>query len=54
VEESRGLNVEKLGETLKKVFQENQRTAFLQGFVKPAVARILPEYSQKQLEAANG
>jgi hypothetical protein len=48
------LNVEKLGETLKKVFQENQRTAFLQGFVKPAVARILPEYSQKQLEAANG
>ena len=52
VEESRGLNVEKLGETLKKVFQENQRTAFLQGFVKQAVARILPESSaQKQLAA---
>lgn len=51
-EESRGLNVEKLGETLKKVFQENQRTAFLQGFVKQAVARILPESSaQKQLAA---
>ncbi|HAZ48224.1 MAG TPA: hypothetical protein DCZ55_28150 [Cyanobacteria bacterium UBA11371] len=52
VEESRSLNVEKLGETLKKVFQENQRTAFLQGFVKQAVARILPESSaQKQLAA---
>jgi uncharacterized protein len=52
LEKSRGLNVEKLGETLKKVFQENQRTAFLQGFVKQAVARILPESSVgKQLAA---
>jgi uncharacterized protein len=50
--ESRALNLEKLGETLKKVFQENQRTAFLQGFVKQAVARILPESSTpKQVEA---
>ncbi|MGB5962771.1 MAG: DUF697 domain-containing protein [Coleofasciculaceae cyanobacterium] len=38
-------NLERLGQKLQKVFQQNQRTAFLQGFVKATVARILPESS---------
>lgn len=39
------LNFERLGQKLQKVFQQNQRTAFLQGFVKTIVGRILPESS---------
>jgi len=31
-----GFNLENLGEKLQKVWQENQRTAFLQGFIKQA------------------
>lgn len=38
-------NLERLGQKLQLVFQQNQRTAFLQGFVKATVARILPESS---------
>ncbi|MGC1395385.1 MAG: YcjF family protein, partial [Coleofasciculaceae cyanobacterium] len=38
-------NLERLGQKLQMVFQQNQRTVFLQGFVKATVARILPESS---------
>ena len=35
-----GLNLERLTAKLKQVFQDNQRQAFLQGFVQQAVARF--------------
>lgn len=35
-----GFNVERLTAKLKQVFQDNQRIAFLQGFVKQGVARL--------------
>jgi uncharacterized protein len=38
-------NFERLGQKLQMVFQQNQRTAFLPGFVKATVGRILPESS---------
>ena len=44
----KGLNLEKLGQKLQKVFQQNQRTAFLQSFVKQAVARLSSESSQAE------
>ncbi|MBD1945701.1 YcjF family protein, partial [Coleofasciculus sp. FACHB-712] len=44
--EGRPLNLDQLRETLQKVFQQNQRVAFLQGFVKQAVARLVPESPQ--------
>ncbi|HCF27701.1 MAG TPA: hypothetical protein DEV81_11005, partial [Cyanobacteria bacterium UBA11049] len=44
-----GLNLDKLGQTLQKVFRQNQQVAFLQGFVKPCVKRLLPEAPQPQL-----
>lgn len=37
------LNLDKLGQTLQNVFQQNQQIGFLQGFVKQTVNRILPE-----------
>jgi hypothetical protein len=37
-----GLNLDKLGQTLQNVFQQNQQMAFLQGFVKQGVGRLLP------------
>ncbi len=37
-----GLNLDKLGQTLQNVFQQNQQLAFLQGFVKQGVGRLLP------------
>lgn len=43
------LNRDRLGKTLQKVFQQNQRTVFLQGFVKQAIARLSPE--SKAIEA---
>jgi hypothetical protein len=36
-------NFDRLGQKLQMVFSLNQRTTFLQGFVKTAVGRILPE-----------
>ena len=36
------INWEKLGLKLKQVFQENQRTAFLQGFVRQAMDHLSP------------
>lgn len=43
-----GLNLERLGEKLKQVFQQNQRGAFLQSFVPQAIASLLPESKQTQ------
>jgi hypothetical protein len=36
------LNIDKLGQTLQNVFQQNQQIGFLSGFVKQTVNRILP------------
>jgi len=41
-------NLDRLGQTLQKVFQQNQRTAFLQGFVKKVVGRLMPESRQTE------
>ncbi|WP_445635564.1 GTP-binding protein [Nostoc sp. DSM 114161] len=43
------LNLEKLRETLQKVFGQNQQIAFLQGFVKQGVKRLLPEVQQVEV-----
>ncbi|MDV2990812.1 MAG: hypothetical protein N4J56_000466 [Chroococcidiopsis sp. SAG 2025] len=37
-----GLNLDKLGQTLQNVFQQNQQVAFLHGFVKQSLGRLLP------------
>lgn len=37
---SRGFNGDRFGKMLQNVFQQNQRTAFLQSFVKSAIARL--------------
>ncbi|WP_366510874.1 DUF697 domain-containing protein [Moorena sp. SIO3F7] len=41
-------NPEQLTQKLKQVFQQNQRAAFMQGFVKQAVAHLIPKSSQPQ------
>jgi GTPase SAR1 family protein len=46
------LNLDKLGETLRNVFQQNQRVAFLQSFVKQGVARLLPESPQPEINGS--
>ena len=46
-----GLNLDKLGQTLQNVFGQNQQMAFLQGFVKQSVGRLLPQSPQPQLNA---
>lgn len=43
------LNLDKLGQTLQKVFQQNQQIAFLQGFVKHGVSSLLPKSTQPEL-----
>jgi GTPase SAR1 family protein len=45
------LNLDKLRQTLQKVFQQNQQMAFLQGFVKQGVKRLLPEAQQTEVVA---
>ncbi|TFI54156.1 DUF697 domain-containing protein [Mastigocladus laminosus UU774] len=45
-------NVEILGQTLQKVFQQNQQVGFLQGFVKQGVKRLLPEVAEGELIGA--
>lgn len=45
---NQAFNFERLKQNLQKVFQQNQRTAFLQGFVKQAVGRLLPASVQPQ------
>ncbi len=52
IAESRPGNLEKLGQTLQKVFQQNQRVAFLQSFVKQAAGRLMPESSQPEMTTA--
>ncbi|MEW6497205.1 MAG: DUF697 domain-containing protein [Cyanobacteriota bacterium] len=36
-------NLERLGQKMQAVFQQNQRMAFLQGFVKQVVGRLVPD-----------
>jgi uncharacterized protein len=38
-----GFNLDRLGQKLKAVFQQNQRAAFLQGFVTKAVSYLAPK-----------
>jgi hypothetical protein len=40
------LNLDKLSQTLQAVFQQNQRLAFVQSFVKQALGRLAPESAQ--------
>ncbi|PPS42756.1 DUF697 domain-containing protein [Chroococcidiopsis sp. TS-821] len=47
--DSEKLNLDKLSQTLQRVFQQNQQVAFLQSFVKQGVERLLPQRSQPQL-----
>ncbi|MBD1933752.1 MULTISPECIES: YcjF family protein [Cyanophyceae] len=47
--EGHPFNIDQLKETLQRVFQQNQRTVFLQSFVKQAVGRILPESQQSAI-----
>lgn len=49
INEDRSFNLEKLGETLEKVFQENQRMAFLQSFVKNALSHVIPEKNSPKI-----
>ncbi|WP_199316296.1 DUF697 domain-containing protein [Chroococcidiopsis sp [FACHB-1243]] len=42
IESASGLNLDKLRQTLQNVFQQNQQVAFLQGFVKQGLGRLLP------------
>lgn len=46
IDSASGLNLDKLGQTLQNVFQQNQQVAFLQGFVKQGLGRLLPPQPQ--------
>ena len=46
------LNMDSLREKVQTVFQQNQRIAFVQSFVKQAVTRLMPESPQPQLASA--
>jgi uncharacterized protein (DUF697 family) len=47
------LNIEKLGQTLQKVFQQNQQMGFLQGFVCQGIKLLSPEVTAGELTATN-
>jgi uncharacterized protein len=49
VDSGTSLNLDKLRQTLQNVFQQNQQMAFLQGFVKQGVKRLLPEAQQVEV-----
>jgi len=49
IDSGTGLNLENLRQTLQKVFGQNQQMAFLQGFVKQSVKRLLPEVQPVEL-----
>ncbi|MDZ8106643.1 MAG: DUF697 domain-containing protein [Nostoc sp. DedQUE12a] len=49
IDSATNLNLDKLRETLQKVFGQNQQIAFLQGFVKQGVKRLLPETQQVEV-----
>ncbi len=38
-----GLNLDKLGQTLQRVFQQNQQVSLLQSFVQQGISRLLPQ-----------
>lgn len=48
-ESGSSLNSEKLGKTLQKVFQENQRIAFLQSFVKNTLSHLMPDKNPPEI-----
>ncbi|MBD6617279.1 DUF697 domain-containing protein [Komarekiella sp. 'clone 1'] len=52
IDSGNALNLDKLRQTLQKVFQQNQQMAFLQGFVKQGVKRLLPEAQQVEVVCA--
>lgn len=52
IQEDQALNFVRLGETLKQVFQDNQRTAFLQGFIQQVVKHLFPN-SQLNLKSSS-
>jgi uncharacterized protein len=43
IESGTALNLDKLGQTLQKVFQQSQQIGFLQSFVKQGVKRLVPQ-----------
>ncbi|MEH2457354.1 YcjF family protein [Nostoc sp.] len=49
IDSGTSLNLENLRQTLQKVFGQNQQMAFLQGFVKQGIKRLLPEVQQVEL-----
>lgn len=49
LETENALNLDKLSQTLQKVFQQNQQLGFLQGFVKQGVRCLLPESPQPEI-----
>jgi uncharacterized protein len=49
IDSATNLNLDKLRQTLQNVFQQNQQMAFLQGFVKQGVKRLLPETQQVEV-----
>lgn len=48
---SSGEKLEQLSNTIKKIFEQNQRVAFLQSFVKKAGDRLMPEAKKSKLAA---
>ncbi|NEP10536.1 MAG: DUF697 domain-containing protein [Symploca sp. SIO2C1] len=45
-------NLERLGQKLQQVFQQNQRQLFLQSFVKQAVGHLMPESPQSKFASS--
>lgn len=46
-----GLNIDKLRQTLQNVFQSNQQTKFLHGFVQKGLKRLVPDSESDELVA---
>lgn len=49
IDSGKALNLDKLRQTLQKVFQQNQQIGLLQTFVKQGVKRLLPEAAEAEL-----
>ena len=52
VNTTQGLNLDTLGQKLQQVFQQNQRTAFLQQFVKQTAARFSQKSAKTEVAAS--
>lgn len=52
IDSGTALNLDKLRQTLQKVFQQNQQIGLLQSFVKQGVGRLLPEAPEAELVGA--